>query len=145
MTIISSIRDYLLTCPHLKELEGVTRVRVDFSDDSETSTYCIEEVPSNPIIKKYIDNSSDRQFLFVFSSIEPYSIDIQQNIDNVGFYEHFQNWLETNTRSRILPVMEEGKEALKIEALTNGYLFSNEEGVTNSRYQVQCKLTYLQK
>ena len=35
------------------------------------------------------------------------------------------------------------KEVLKIEAITNGYAFKTE--VDTARYQIQCRIIYLQK
>ena len=53
MSIIESIRNYLLTCPYLKELSDVN---VDFLPDDPT-TYSIEQTPTEPIIKTYLDGS----------------------------------------------------------------------------------------
>lgn len=145
MTILESIRNYIKACPYLEEFNGAVRVRVDFSNNAEATTYAIEEsVTSNPIVKKYVDGSTIRQYLFVFSSIEAYGADIQQNIDNCGFYEDFEKWLEDNTNKNILPIMSEGKEARSIEALTNGYIFDNAQDASTARYQIQMRLTYYQ-
>ncbi len=53
MTIIESIRDYIKTCPYLTEL---AKVNVDFLPDDPT-TYSIEQTPTEPILKKYMDGS----------------------------------------------------------------------------------------
>lgn len=144
--IISAIRNYIKLCPYLEEFNGAVRVRVDFSDNEQATTYCIEEgITSQPVIKRYVDGSTVRQYLFIFSSIESYGSDIQQNIDNCGFYEKFTQWLEDNTNNNILPIMEDGKEARTIEALTNGYIFDNAEDVSTAKYQIQMRLTYFQK
>lgn len=145
MRIIESIRNYIALCPHLKSFNEVLALYVDFSNSEEATTYSIEEVPAEPIIKKYIDGSSERQFLFVFSSVEIYGSAFDQNINNVGFYEDFSKWLEDNSKNKMFPLMSEGKEALKVEALTNGYLFNNAASGQTARYQVQCKLTYYQE
>jgi hypothetical protein len=146
MTILESIRNYIKQCEYLEEFNGAVRVRVDFSNNEEATTYTIEEgVTSQPIVKKYVDGSTLRQYLFTFSSIEAYGADILQNIDNVGFYEDFTQWLEVNTKQGILPIMAEGKEARSIEALTNGYIFDNASDSSTARYQVQLRLTYFQE
>lgn len=147
MTIIQSIRDYILTCPHLKLFNDViANVNIDFSDSSITETYSIEEgVTSNPVTKKYINGDTEREYLFVFSSIEAYGSNFEKNMDNCGFYELFSEWLESNSIDKILPVMDNNKQARKIEALTNGYLFNNATDGTTARYQIQLRLTYFQK
>lgn len=139
MTIIESVREFISTCPHLNEFaEGIG---VDFLG-TEATSYSIEEVPSNPIVKKYIDGSSVRQFLFIFSSREAYSEDAFINLNNIGFYEKFYNWIEEQSLNKNLPQITCG-ESLKIEALTNGYAFDTD--IDKARYQIQCKLTYFKE
>lgn len=144
MTIIESLRNYISTYHNLKTFNDILHVFVDYADNANASTYSIEEgVTSSPIIKRYTTGKTLRQYLFTFSSIEFYGSDIQTNIDNCGFYELFSQWLEDNTKNGILPTLE-GKEAKSVEALTNGYLFSNSDNVETARYQIQCRLTYYQ-
>lgn len=145
MTILSQLREYILSCDLLTELEGATNVSVDFSNDSNIGTYCIEEGITQPIVKRYIDGSTMKQYLFNFSSINSYGQDIIQNIENCGFYEDFTSWLDFNNDNKILPTLSEDKEAMKVEALTNGYLFNESADTTSARYTIQLRLTYLQK
>ena len=42
-----------------------------------------------------------------------------------------------------LPEMDKGKRAIKIQALTNGYVFNAD--ATKAQYQIQCQLIYYQK
>lgn len=145
MTILDSIRDYIAQCPHLKTFNEILTLYVDHTNMDEISTYSIEEGVAQPVLKTYVNGDTRRQFLFIFSSVEFYSSDIQNNLDNCGFYEDFSQWLEDNTNNKTLPIMGDKKEALKVEALTNGYLFNNSEDGTKAKYQIQCKLTYFQK
>lgn len=137
--IIESIRNFIRTCPHLQEFNGV--VNVDYLE-AESTAYSIEEVPCKPLLKKYVDGSSKRQYEFIFTSRESYGADVLQNIENCGFYENFESWLEEQSNNGNLPVMDVGKEALKIEALTTGYAFQTD--VDKARYQIQCRLIYMQ-
>ncbi|EDT74950.1 hypothetical protein [Clostridium butyricum] len=143
MTIIESIRKYIKTCPYLKEFEDeIVKVNVD-KLEKDATVYSIDETVCNPILKKYVNGSSERQFLFVFASREFYGEDVFQNIDNIGFYDNLSEWLENNTRQGILPTLEEGKQALSIKAVSNGYAFDTDENL--GRYQVQIQLTYYQE
>ena len=85
--------------------------------------YSIEETPCNPIIKKYIDGSSIRQFEFIFASRESYGPDVLNNISNSGFYEDFANWIEEENIKGNLPDLND-KEC---------------------RYQIQMRITYFQE
>lgn len=145
MTILESIRNYIKQCPYLEEFDGAVRVRVDFTNNDQITTYSIEEgVTSQPILKRYVDGSTLRQYLFNFMSVESYGADIQQNINNVGFFEDFSQWIEDNVDNGILPDLGINKETRSIEVLTNGYIFDNAEDATTARYMIQLRLTYFQ-
>ena len=139
MTILESIRKFISTCPYLNEF--AQGIGVDFLSEEATS-YSIEEVPANPIVKKYIDGSSIRQFIFIFSSREAYGSDVFVNLDNIGFYEKFYSWIEEQNLKGNLPDII-GGESLKIEAQTNGYAFDTD--IDKARYQIQCRLTYFKE
>ncbi|MBP3446218.1 MAG: chloramphenicol resistance protein [Clostridia bacterium] len=138
MTIIESVKNFILTCPHLNEL---ARVNIDFLPECP-DTYSIEEVPTQTVIKRYLDGSSERQFLFTFAARLNYSDEVRNNIDNSGFFEDFENWLERCTEKEIFPEMSEGMIPSKIEAISSGYLFDVSGDLSNSRYQIQCRLIY---
>ena len=138
--IIESIRDFIKECPHLSEFAGVIGVE---SLDADPVCYAIESVPVSPVVKRYTDGSSVRQFAFNFLSKAPYNNDVLENIENCGFFEHFSDWMEERTITKDLPKMGSGKTAKKIQAMSPGYLF-NEEG-NQAFYQIQCKLTYFQE
>lgn len=139
MTLMESIRNFIKQCPHINTFSNI--LGVDFLAE-ETESYSIEEIPCTPIIKKYVDGSSVRQYLFIFSSRKSYGSDILTNLDNLGFFELFSTWLEEQSNLENLPILKNG-EALKIEALTNGYAFDT--NIDNARYQIQCKLTYFRR
>lgn len=140
--IINSIRDYIRTCPYLKEFFNAVKVNVDYLAEDPTS-YSIEETPCEPIVKKYVDGSSVRQYEFVFCSRESYGPDVLQNIDNCGFYEDFANWIEEQNDLGNLPVLDSNKECKSIKCLTTGYAFQTD--IDKARYQIQMRMTYFQK
>lgn len=140
MTIIESIRKFIKKCPFLEEFNGAVRIGVDYLD-SEATTYSIEKVPCNPIIKKYVDGSSKRQEQFIFASRESYGEDIFNNLENINFYEKFAEWIEQNNDEGNLPILD-NKEALSIELTSNGYAFQTD--IDKSQYQIQMKLIYME-
>jgi len=137
--IIEKIREYFLDCPILDEY---ARLNIDFLG-VEPTQYTIEGQPVNPVIQKYVDGGVLKQYVFVFGSREYYGADVLQNIENSGFYEQFSSWLDEQSEKGNLPKLEGGKKALKIEALTTGYLFNASED--NARYQIQCRLIYYEE
>ncbi|MGN0533291.1 MAG: chloramphenicol resistance protein [Eubacterium sp.] len=138
MAIIEAVRDYVLTCPLL---EDFARINVDFLPE-DASTYSIESVPTQTIMSTNIDGSTTRQFVFVFASRLLYTEELRNNIDNSGFYEAFENWLEENSKNGILPDLGDKLTPVKIEAMSSGYLFDIAGDFTMARYQIQCRLIY---
>ncbi|MFA6867425.1 MAG: chloramphenicol resistance protein [Clostridia bacterium] len=143
--IIESIRNYIRTCPCLQEFEGaagIIKVNVDYLEEKST-VYSIEEVPTDPVIKKYVNGDSIRQFQFIFASREPYGADVFQNISNSGFYEDFANWIEEQNNDDNLPLLDEGYESQEIKVLSPGYAFQVD--VDKARYQVELRLKYFKQ
>lgn len=138
MTIVESVKDFILTCPLLDDLK---RLNIDFLPE-DPDTYSIEGIPAPEIIKTYLDGSTERQFVFVFAARLFYSEEVRNNIENSGFYEQFAEWLEEQTEADNLPQLSGGKTASKIEAMSSGYLYDIAGDLTNARYQIQCRLIY---
>lgn len=141
MTIIESILDYLSECP---VLAGMHALLVDFQGD-EVSDISLEPNPSETIVNRYIDGSTDRQFQFVISARFDYSEEREITINNSGFFEELQDWFEIQTEDENLPVLESNKKATSIEALSSGYLYEVDPNLREARYQIQCVLYYEQK
>ena len=140
--IINALRDYIRTCPHLDTFNNAIKVNVNYLEPN-TDTYSIEEVPIEPIVKRYVNGDSIRQYAFVFTSREPYGIDVLQNIDNSGFYEKFADWIENQNDNEIFPLLNNGLEPLEIKVTSTGYVIDVSEDT--ARYQIQLRLKYFKK
>ena len=139
MTIIDGVRAWL------KTYEGLAdgRLSVDFLPE-EAKSYSVDTVPTTEIVKRYLDGSSIRQFLFCVSSREFYSDNIAQNVDNQAFYEGLAAWLERKSKLRQFPNIGTGRTVRSIEISSTAYPFVVDEHGT-ARDQLQLKLTYFQK
>lgn len=138
MSIIESIREFISGCPLLKN--GVL-LNVDRLGDSEIE-YTIDGEMTDPILKRYTDGSSLRQFNFIFASRESYGADTLQNIANSGFYEDFADWIETQSNAGNLPELDEYRVPQCIEVQSGGYVFDTDD--STARYQIQLKFVYYQ-
>ncbi len=138
--IIDAVRNFITQCPHLDEFHR--GINVNFLDQKRTS-YTIEEVPANTIVKRYVNGDTIRQALFIFASRESYGSEILQQLENSRFYEQLSEWFEEQTHFKSLPKLEDYQQALKIEATTCGYAYDTE--ADRARYQIQFRLEYLQK
>lgn len=140
--IIQGIRNYMRGLKCLDTFNNAIRVNVNYLEPSP-DTYSVEEIPIEPILKRYVNGDSIRQYAFIFTSREPYGVDVLQNIDNSGFYEKLADEIESNNDSGIFPILENGLEPQEIKVTSTGYAF----GVTEStaEYQIQLRLKYLKK
>ena len=135
MSIIQAVVDYVTACPLLAE----GYMRVD-NLGTEPVEYGIAVLPNNPIVKKYVNRSSIRQYLFAVTSREYYSIDMLANIDNSEFYEDLADWFEKQNAARNYPEFGAGKTVQRIELVTSGYLYSTDR--KTARYQLEIRIIY---
>lgn len=133
--IIRAIRKYFLNCPLIENHQ----IRIDYLG-LDSIEYTIDPVPSDTIVKQYVDGGTLKQYLFVFGSRNAYGPDITNNIGNSGFYQEFSEWIEGQNKEGNLPILSGNKKAEKIEIVTSGYLFDASEDL--ARYQIQIRLTY---
>ena len=136
MSIISAVQTYIKT---YTELEANAPVWVDYLG-KEPTQYGISPLPGARIIETYLDRSTLREFPFAFEAAVS-NADDAIRLENLGFFEAFAHWLDTQSEAGTLPSLGTGKTAEKIEALGWGYPFDENESGT-SVYQIQCKLTY---
>lgn len=140
--IIDSLRDYMRNLKCLETFNNAIRVNVNYLEENP-DTYSIEEVPIEPIVKKYVNGDSIRQYAFIFTSREPYGVDVLTNIDNSGFYEKLADEIEDNNDKGIFPLLDNGLEPLAIEVTSTGYAFAVTEDT--AQFQIQLRLKYLKR
>lgn len=119
--------------------EEFNNILADFLEQ-EATTYTIEPVPVEPVIRPYRDGGSLNQYVFNFSSREFYDNSKAQNIKNLDFYEKFKNQIEYNNSRGILPNID-GIQS--IECLTDGTIQDEENGT--AKYAIQMRITYLKE
>lgn len=134
-SIIEALEQFFLDCELLKD--GC--LRVDFLGEKPVE-YVIETLPCDPIVKRYTNGSTVRQYLFAFGSREYYSQERLQNIQNSAFYEKLSDWVEEKDRSETFPELPDGMEAEGLRVVSSGYLFDG--SMKNARYQIQLQLLY---
>lgn len=134
MAMIEKVREYIATCPYLKEY---AELNVDYLTDKVVTYSVNESAGYDPVISEDIIGNQEKQFLFTFDSKLIWNEDIQNNIDNSKFYENFREWLENNNRNEIYPDI---KGVYEIGATTSGYIFAT--NANEAIYRIQCYLKY---
>lgn len=137
--VIEYIRDAIKTCSLLEEGK---RVNIDYI--GESMSYSIDALPCDPVIKEYVDGGQMKQFQFAFTSKEEYDEDARVNIENSGFFEKFEEWLnKLGNWKNPLPVMENKKSPIGFETLNKGYLYDVNEHL--AKYRIECRFIYDQE
>lgn len=135
--IIDAIKTYVKTCP-LLAAKGT--INVNYLG-KEPCKYAIENIPANPVVKKYTDGGELRQFLFALVSRECYDANALENMNVAQFFEDFEKWITEQDDSGIFPILSDTKlHPTKIEVTSSGYLSSAD--ATTARFAIELKLTY---
>lgn len=136
-TIIKSVKDYITLCPYIEEL-------VSLEQSISSDIWSLEEGPNHKIniSQNYIDGSRERIFRFTFTVLFSNTEEIKTNIEYNGFYEKFQEWIESNNSRDFLPTLREGLCPLSIEILTTGYFIYPKLMEDKVKYQIQLQMRY---
>ena len=133
--VIDGLREYFNKCP----LIGGEKVDVDVLG-KKNSSYSIDTVPCDPIIKRYAGGGCMKQYCFVLSGRERYGMG--KNCSNAAFYEKLADWIESTNERGELPDIGDGKTSQFIEVTSSGYMF--EEDIQSAGYRLQGRLVYTQ-
>lgn len=136
--MIGVLQEYLEGCPLLRG----RRLHVDYLPKRPIA-YMISPSPVDSVIAQYHGGAAQRQFVFVLASVNMYGEEVLTNIANSGFFEALEEWMRLQTRRRQLPKLPEGRTAMRLEALSTGYLY--DASATEAHYQIQCRLVYYQR
>lgn len=135
--IIDSIRDYILTCEFLEDYKvNVDHLGVDME-------YSINALPCDPLVKRYVDGGCIKRFQFALTSKDSYDGDARTAIENSGFYERFEDWIEQQDVKGILPELSGDKSPVNIVVMQKGYLYDLDADL--GQYEIQCELQYEQE
>ncbi|WP_317853795.1 chloramphenicol resistance protein [Chakrabartyella piscis] len=138
MNTMESVRKFLRTYEPLAN----NKLNVDFLP-AEESSYSVEAIPTNEVVRTYTDGSTYRQFLCVLCSREAYGSEILQQLENLAFFEDFSEWLREQSLIGNFPDLGEGRSVVSFVASTTGYAMATSE--TKARYQIQLKMEFIQK
>lgn len=134
-SIIAGITEFFMACPLLHD--GTFRVN---ALGDQAIEYNIETGVFNPVLRRYVNGDTERQYQFNFVSREYYDMDRIQSIQNSEFYEEFADWVEEQHRAGNFPELPEKCTPRSLSVLSSGYIM--DISMRNARYQIQLQLTY---
>lgn len=136
MSLISAIRTFILT---YAELDADAPVWVDYLGAVPVE-YSIVPLPGTRTLEIYLDNSKRCAKPFAFK-VTDYTADDARRLANEEFAEEFAEWLDEQTISGVLPALDSGKVAERIEATSWGYI--EQQGASETAvYLITCQLIY---
>lgn len=138
--ITAALRDFIKQCPYLPDFYNSLNVNYL---DGDPDSFMIEQVPVEPIVKRYVNGDTARRYSFYFSSRESYTQDVLDNLDSASFYENFEGWLEECTKQRVFPELGDNRQCMSISATTHGYVFTTQNGL--AQYLIQCEMQFYQR
>lgn len=142
MSVASKVKEFIESCPFLEEFGNATFPVVNLNLLEENPTmYSIEETPAEPIVKRFANGDTLRQYVFSLCSREMYGQ--VENEKTADFYEKFSDWLEDCTRGEILPELTGQLQSKSIRATTSGYMYDNQG--THCQYRIQCQFLYYKR
>lgn len=114
-------------------------INIDFLD-IDINNYSLNKIPTESTIEKWIDGTEINQDTYNFTSKRSYSADVNNNLNNIGFYEMFEDKIETNNKKRILPNIQ-GIQS--IECLNCGALSS--ANIQDCIFSIQIRIMYIKE
>lgn len=136
MTRIEALRNYMFNVLDNLLKDKEYQINANFLDNN-IDNYSLNKIPVEPIETRWITGEIIKQDTYEFTSRRPYSSDVDNNLNNIGFYEKFENVIYSNNRSKILPEID-GIQS--IECLNCGAL-----SIANTQdcvFSIQIRITY---
>lgn len=136
---INKIKQYMETCPFLRG----GKVNVNCLSGNLMS-YSIEFVEHDPVIKKYCDGGTLRQFRFIFAMRAPYDENFSEDAGIRQRFFDIELWIRNQDRNKWLPDINDAMTtAQSIEVASTGYVYDS--SMDSMKLQMEIVLVYMQK
>ena len=131
---IEKLRQYLFGVINSLTEDRNYQIGADFL--GTIGDYSLDKVPTEFEIEKWILGTTIRRDVYSFRSRKPYSQRTIDNLENIGFFEAFENKIKSNNDKGILPDIENIES---IECLSCGSLkgIDGQEATFNIQIQVR--------
>lgn len=137
MSRIEKVKDYLFNV--LSQLTKSNNFQINADFLSGKGNYSLDKIPTEAIKEKWINGINIKRDLYSLRSRKSYSQDTINNLANIGFFEKFENLIESNNNDGILPDIN---NIISIKCLNCGTL-NNVDG-TQATFDIQIEITYIE-
>lgn len=136
--MIDAIRRYLQGYPGLRDgvlhLDGLPE---------HSGTYSLSVIPTEPVLRRYMDGGERRQMLFLLQSRRFFGENLPSQSENLQFFSDFDAWLRRKNAAGELPELGENRVCLEVSLVTSGYIMeASSQGC--GRYQAELSVVYFQ-
>ena len=136
-TRIAKLGSYLETI--LETLnDKYKKVNADFLG-LEVNNYSLDKIPTASTVEKWLTGTRVCRDVYSFWSRVPYSSDRLINLKNIGFFEEFQEIINSNNDKGILPEIDNIES---IECLNQGTFNRADPSGKTAVFDIQLQITY---
>ena len=132
---ITKLRDYLFEVINTLIEDRNYQINAYFLGD--VGDFSLDKIPTASTVQKWVIGLEIHKDVYSFRSRKFYSQDTINNLNNIGFFEDFENKISSNNKEGILPSID-GIE--KIECLNCGTI--NNVNGTEATFDIQIQITY---
>lgn len=136
---ITKLREYLLNVIDTLRNDNSSKINVNMLSN-DTNNYSLDKIPVDTEITRWVTGDEIHRDLYSFRSRMSYSQDTINNLQNIGFFEIFENTIRTNNKKGILPDI---MNIQSIECLNCGTM--NSDDGNTAEFDIQIQITYIIK
>lgn len=132
---ITKLRAYLFTIVDNLMNNDESQINANMLSN-DVNNYSLDKIPTASKVEKWIMGIEIHQDVFSFRGRFDYSQDVEVNLANIGFFEKFEQIINSNNKKGILPEIT-GIES--IECLSPGTLVRTSSNTAEFDIQIQIK------
>lgn len=133
---IEKLRKYLFEV--LKRLVEENKININADMLSKNiDSYSLDKIPTASTVERWITGGGIYKDVFSFRSRKEYSTNEINNLNNIGFFEKFENIIKSNNMKGVLP---EINGIQSIECLNTGTMIS--ANTNTAEFDIQLQITY---
>ena len=134
-TRIAKLRDYLFNVINTLTNDRKYQINADFL--GEIGDFSLDKIPTSSEVETWITGLEIHRDVYSFRSRKFYSGEAINNLSNIGFFEDFENKIDSNNKQGNLPQIE-GIESIKC---LNCATLNSVDG-TEATFDIQIQITY---
>lgn len=133
---ISKLREYLFGIIDTLLTDKNYQINANMLSNEQIN-YSLDKIPTSSTVEKWITGDTICKDIYSFRSRVGYSQDTIDNLINVGFFEMFENIINSNNEKGILPDIDgiQSIECLNCASMNNA-------NTNTAEFDIQLQITY---